>query len=135
MAYGSGGSDYEQRILNLERMLNTPRLASVEQRLGAVEQQQWQTANPGGGGGLIVVIRTATTPTGGIPAKSGSTCGSASCTFENIAAGAITTDNTATVYNRFTSVVGATAGTPIVVGWCVNVATGDGCWVVIAENC
>jgi hypothetical protein len=64
MAYGSGGSDYEQRILNLERMLNTPRLASVEQRLGAVEQTQWQTANPGGGLGVMRATTAASIASG-----------------------------------------------------------------------
>ena len=68
------------------------------------------------------------TPSGGIPARSGSTLGSASCQRMTVAGGTrAPTDQYYTVYNDFLSAV---SGSVDIVALKIN-----GIWVVVAEDC
>lgn len=76
------------------------------------------------GGGIQFYL----TPSGGIPARSGSTLGSATCTLLSLDSGTRTvTATTRTVYNDFLSAVGGSVD--------IAAALVDGIWVVIAEDC
>jgi len=73
-------------------------------------------------------IKHFAAPVGGIPARSGSTLGSATCTLLTIAGGTRAGTSTShTVYNNFTSAVGASAD--------IVAARINGIWSVIAEDC
>lgn len=73
-------------------------------------------------------IKHFAAPVGGIPARSGSTLGSATCTLLTIAGGTrATTSATYTVYNNFTTAVGASHD--------IAAAKINGIWSVIAEDC
>ncbi len=72
--------------------------------------------------------RVFLTPGGGIPARSGATLGSATCTHYTVTSGTRASAATShTVYNDFTSAV---AGSTDIVAIKVN-----GIWLAIAEDC
>ena len=97
---------------------------SLTKMIGVGDKEHPERKPRGGGGGGRVFV----TPGGGIPARSGATLGSATCTRHTVTNGtrASTTD-TATVYNDFTTAIGAS--TDIVA---IRV---DGIWLAIAEDC
>lgn len=73
-------------------------------------------------------VKAFAAPAGGIAARSGATLGSATCTLLSVAGGTrSTTSTTYTVYNDFSTAVGANKE--------IMAAKIDGIWVVIAEDC
>lgn len=78
------------------------------------------------GSGLRLAVFVS--PGGGIPARSGATLGSATCTRYTVAGGTrASTSQTATVYNDFGTAIGASRD--IIAGFI------DGVWVVMSEDC
>lgn len=68
------------------------------------------------------------TPAGGIPVRSGTTLGSATCTLFTVTSGTLTTTSTTnTVYNVMTTAV---TGSVYIIAQKI-----DGIWVAIAEDC
>lgn len=71
--------------------------------------------------------KMATSPGGGIAARSGATPGSATCVFEDHGTGSAATGSSFTVFNYYTAAVGASK--KIYVHWV------DGHWEVLTEQC
>lgn len=73
--------------------------------------------------------RHAVAPSGGIPAKSGSTMGSASCTLQKCnASGVLSNNGSGTVYNPSTTAIAANAAI-------VYIVNSAGLRVAIVESC
>lgn len=88
------------------------------------EQREW-TPRPSSGGSSTKLFLT---PGGGIPARSGATLGSASCTLLTVTSGTrATTATSATVYNDFLTAI---SGSVDIIATKI-----DGIWVVFAEDC
>lgn len=76
----------------------------------------------------IIPLKLATSPSGGIPAKSGSTPGSATCTMLQYNGSTVSSGASIAVKNYGTSIVGAGTKT-IVIAWI------DGAWFAVNEYC
>lgn len=129
--------DIEAQLRALESRFNAIPVSALETRLAGVEQSQWQQWDQGGGAAAAAsnpVLRAAKTGAGGIPAKAGGACGSATVTLYEIdpVSGSPTAGPTVTAWNWFPTAVGASK--EIYVGWHVN-SNGTGLWVVPSEYC
>lgn len=102
----------------------------------AIQLRNLARAQGQGGGGAKVIpeqrrVAIAKAPSGGIPARSGTTPGSASCTFWEIGTGPTlaATSVSETVYNISGTAVAANALIT------VNREYLSGLWIVIMESC
>jgi len=101
-----------------------PKAQAIDAQIGTKDVPYVEGKVRSGGDRLRVFV----TPVGGIPARSGATLGSATCTLYTVTGGTrASTTTTTTVYNDFTTAVGAS--TDIVAAWI------NGIWVAIAEDC